>query len=89
MIGLSSRSELVSINHPRMSDWQKTVHQSVDTLDKLRAYVALRFGEEVAEREIDVEALAPAFENFQMRITPAALDLIQEPGDPIWRRTPA
>ena len=86
MIGLSSQSELVSINHPRMSDWQKTVHQSVDSLDKLKAYVADRFGADVAEREIDVEALAPAFENFQMRITPAALDLIQEPGDAIWNQ---
>jgi lysine 2,3-aminomutase len=69
-----------------MSDWQKTVHQSVDSLDKLKAYVAQRFGPEVAEREIDVEALRPAFENFQMRITPAALDLINEPGDPMWNQ---
>jgi lysine 2,3-aminomutase len=69
-----------------MSDWQKTLHQSVDSLDKLKAYVAERFGEEVAEREIDVAALEPAFENFQMRITPAALDLIQEPGDPMWNQ---
>jgi len=69
-----------------MSDWQKTVHQSVDTLDKLKAYVTERFGADVAEREIDVEALKPAFENFQMRITPAALDLIQEPGDAIWNQ---
>src|SRR5688572_2498917 len=67
-----------------MSDWQKTVHQSVDSLEKLRAYVATRFGEEVAEREIDVDALQPAFDNFQMRITPAALDLIKEPGDAFW-----
>jgi lysine 2,3-aminomutase len=86
MIGSSSRSELVSINLPRMSDWQKTVHQSVDSLDKLKAYVTERFGAEVAEREIDVEALKPAFENFQMRITPAALDLIQEPGDAMWNQ---
>lgn len=86
MIGLSSQSELVSINHPRMSDWQKTLHQSVDSLDKLKAYVADRFGADVAEREIDVEALTPAFENFQMRITPAALDLIQEPGDSMWNQ---
>jgi lysine 2,3-aminomutase len=69
-----------------MSDWQKTVHQSVDTLDKLKAYVAGRFGAEVAEREIDVEALQPAFDNFQMRITPAALDLIKEPGDAMWNQ---
>ena len=69
-----------------MSDWQKTVHQSVDSLAKLHAYVAQRFGQEVADREIDVTGLQPAFDNFQMRITPAALDLIQEPGDPIWNQ---
>ena len=34
-----------------MSDWQKTLHQSVDSLDKLKAYVTDRFGAEVAERE--------------------------------------
>ena len=69
-----------------MSDWQKTLHQSVDSLEKLKAYVAERFGTEVAEREIDVDALQPAFDNFQMRITPAALDLINEPGDPMWNQ---
>ena len=45
-----------------MSDWQKILHESVDTLDKL----AEKFGRDV----IDVEALQPAFDNFQMRITP-------------------
>lgn len=69
-----------------MSDWQKTLHQSVDSLDKLKAYVTERFGADVAEREIDVAALQPAFDNFQMRITPAALDLIKEPGDPMWNQ---
>jgi lysine 2,3-aminomutase len=69
-----------------MSDWQKTLHHSIDSLDKLRAYVADRFGADVAEREIDVAALQPAFDNFQMRITPAALDLIKEPGDAIWNQ---
>jgi lysine 2,3-aminomutase len=69
-----------------MSDWQKTLHQSVDTLDKLKAYVAERFGDLAAEREIDIAALKPAFDNFQMRITPAALDLIQEPGDAMWNQ---
>jgi lysine 2,3-aminomutase len=69
-----------------MSDWQKVLHQSVDSLDKLKSYVADRFGPDVAEREIDVTALQPAFDNFQMRITPAALDLIKEPGDPMWNQ---
>src|SRR5579862_9752909 len=61
-----------------MSDWQKVLHQSVDTLDKL----ADKFGHDL----IDVDALRPAFDNFQMRLTPAALDLIKEPGDPMWNQ---
>src|SRR5688572_20722323 len=69
-----------------MSDWQKSLHQSVDSLDKLKAFVTERFGADVAEREIDVDALQPAFDNFQMRITPAALDLIKEPGDSMWNQ---
>jgi lysine 2,3-aminomutase len=61
-----------------MSDWQKVLHQSVDTLEKL----AERFGADA----IDVEALKPAFDNFQMRITPAALEHIKAPGDPMWNQ---
>jgi len=61
-----------------MSDWQKILHESVDTLDKL----ANRFGHDA----IDVEALKPAFDNFQMRITPAALAQIKEVGDPMWNQ---
>ena len=61
-----------------MSDWQKILHESVDTLDKL----AERFGHDV----VDVEALRPAFENFQMRLTPAALGSIKEVGDPMWNQ---
>jgi lysine 2,3-aminomutase len=61
-----------------MSDWQKVLHESVDTLEKL----ADRFGRDV----IDVEALKPAFENFQVRITPAALGQIHAVGDPMWNQ---
>jgi lysine 2,3-aminomutase len=61
-----------------MSDWQKVLHESIDTLDKL----ANRFGHDA----IDVEALKPAFDNFQMRITPAALEQIKEVGDPMWNQ---
>src|SRR5918999_1961563 len=61
-----------------MSDWQKTLRESVDSLEKL----AERFGRDV----IDVEALRPAFENFQVRITPAALEQIKEVGDPMWNQ---
>jgi lysine 2,3-aminomutase len=61
-----------------MSDWQKTLRESVDSLEKL----AEKFGRDV----IDVDALRPAFENFQVRITPAALEQIKEVGDPMWNQ---
>jgi len=61
-----------------MSDWQKILHESVDTLDKL----ANRYGSDV----IDVEGLAPAFDNFQMRLTPNVLNTIKEVGDPMWQQ---
>src|SRR5215217_5271273 len=60
------------------SDWQRIIREeSIATLDKLRE----KFGD-----AIDVEALKPAFDNFQMRITPAALDAIKEVGDPMWQQ---
>src|SRR6476661_1781400 len=62
-----------------MSEWQKILKDdAVATLDKL----AEKFGHDV----IDVEALKPAFDNFQMRITPAALEQIKEVGDPMWNQ---
>jgi lysine 2,3-aminomutase len=61
-----------------MSDWQKVLQQSDDSLEKLAA----RFGSDV----IDVEALRPAFENFQARLTPAALEQITAVGDPMWQQ---
>ncbi|MGH7624585.1 MAG: KamA family radical SAM protein [Gemmatimonadaceae bacterium] len=62
-----------------MSEWQRILkEESIATLDKL----AERFGRDV----IDVDALAPAFDNFQMRITPAALAQIKEVGDPMWNQ---
>lgn len=61
-----------------MSDWQQILHTGVDTLDKL----AERFGPDV----IDVDALNPAFENFQMRLTPNVLSQIKAVGDPIWNQ---
>jgi lysine 2,3-aminomutase len=70
-----------------MSDWQKSLRDdSISTLEQLRAYVAERFGEDAAEREIDVEALQPAFDNFQMRITRDSLDQIQSVGDANWQQ---
>src|SRR3982074_2993716 len=63
----------------RMSDWQQIMKdQSIASLEKL----ADKFGNTV----IAVEALKPAFDNFQMRITPAALDQIKEVGDPMWQQ---
>jgi lysine 2,3-aminomutase len=61
-----------------MSEWQKILRESVDSLEKL----AQRYGDDV----IDVEALEPAFDNFQMRLTPAALEQIKEVGDAMWRQ---
>ncbi|HEX6536013.1 MAG TPA: KamA family radical SAM protein [Gemmatimonadaceae bacterium] len=62
-----------------MTEWQRILKEdSIATLEKL----AERFGRDV----IDVEALQPAFDNFQMRITPAALEQIQEVGDPMWNQ---
>lgn len=62
-----------------MSDWQQIIKdQSIASLEKL----ADKFGHDV----IDVEALKPAFDNFQMRITPAALEQIKEVGDPMWNQ---
>ena len=70
-----------------MSDWQKSLRDdSISTLEDLRAYVAGRFGEEAAQREIDVEALQPAFDNFQMRITRESLEQIQAVGDANWQQ---
>ncbi len=62
-----------------MSEWQKILKEdAIASLDRL----AEKFGSDV----IDVEALKPAFENFQMRITPAALEQIKEVGDPMWNQ---
>ncbi len=70
-----------------MSDWQKILRdESISTLEELKAYVAERFGEDTAEREIDVAALAPAFDNFQMRITRESLSQITEVGDANWNQ---
>ena len=62
-----------------MSDWQTRLRTgSIDSLEAL----AEKFGHD----QIDVEALRPAFDNFQVRLTAEVIDLIQEPGDPIWNQ---
>ena len=62
-----------------MSECQRILKEdSIATLEQL----AVRFGRDA----IDVEALKPAFDNFQMRITPAALEQITAVGDPMWNQ---
>jgi len=45
--------------------------------------LAARFG---AEHVGDIARLRQAAENFEFRISPAMVDLIKSPGDPIWRQ---
>jgi lysine 2,3-aminomutase len=63
-----------------MSTWQELLKQrSIASLDAL----AERFG---AEHVQQIERLRQAAENFEFRISPAMVDLIREPGDPIWQQ---
>lgn len=63
-----------------MADWQKLLRErSISTLQQL----VERFG---PEHFPDLERLQQAVDNFELRISPAMVDLIQEPGDPIWRQ---
>jgi lysine 2,3-aminomutase len=61
-----------------MDHWQQILKQSVTTVEEL----VERFGEE----NVDTLEVARAVETFNLRITPAALSLIKEPGDPIWNQ---
>jgi lysine 2,3-aminomutase len=63
-----------------MSTWQELLKQrSIASLDAL----AERFG---ADRFPEIDRLRQAVDNFEFRISPAMVDLIQEPGDPIWQQ---
>jgi len=63
-----------------MSSWQEVLKQrSIASLDAL----AERFG---AEQVPEVERLKQAVDNFEFRISPPMVDLIKEPGDPIWQQ---
>ncbi|MEO8448282.1 MAG: KamA family radical SAM protein [Gemmatimonadota bacterium] len=63
-----------------MSTWQEILKEkSIASLDAL----AERFG---AEHVGQIERLKQAVDNFEFRISPAMVDLIKEPGDPIWRQ---
>lgn len=67
-----------------MENWQQILKQSLTSVDEL----VERFGEE----NIDRAEVGKAIEAFNLRITPAALDLIKRPGDPMWNQyvpTPA
>jgi len=60
--------------------WQELLRKrSIASLDAL----AERFG---ASHLPEIERLKQAAENFEFRISPAMVDLIREPGDPIWRQ---
>src|SRR2546426_11040916 len=63
-----------------MSTWQELLKQrSISSLEALAA----RFG---AEHVAEIERLKLAAENFEFRISPAMVDLIRAPNDPIWRQ---
>ncbi|HWC74259.1 MAG TPA: KamA family radical SAM protein [Gemmatimonadales bacterium] len=61
-----------------MESWQELLRKrSIASL----AALAERFG---TEHLGEIERLRQAAENFEFRISPAMVDLIHEPGDPIW-----
>src|SRR3954467_5822491 len=63
-----------------METWQEVLKQnSIRSLDLLAA----KFG---PEHFPDLDRLRQAAENFEFRISPAMVDLIKSPDDPIWRQ---
>ena len=63
-----------------METWQELLRKrGIASLEAL----AERFG---PEHVGDIERLKEAARNFEFRISPAMVDLIREPGDPIWRQ---
>jgi lysine 2,3-aminomutase len=63
-----------------MAEWQRVLHER--GLSTLRQLVE-KFG---AQHFPDLERLQQAVDNFEFRISPPMVDLIKEPGDPIWRQ---
>ena len=61
-----------------MDNWQQVLKRSLTTVDEL----VERFGED----NIDRAEVERAVKSFNLRITPAALSLIERPGDPIWNQ---
>lgn len=63
-----------------MAEWQRLLRErSIASLEQL----VERFG---PEHFPDLDRLQQAVDNFEFRISPAMVDLIREPGDPIWRQ---
>ncbi|HEY6783947.1 MAG TPA: KamA family radical SAM protein [Gemmatimonadales bacterium] len=63
-----------------MESWQELLRKkSIASLEVLAA----RFG---AEHFPELDLLRQAAENFEFRISPAMVDLIKSPDDPIWRQ---
>ena len=63
-----------------MAEWQRILKErSLSTLQQL----VDKFG---PEHFPDLGRLQHAADNFEFRISPAMVDLIKEPGDPIWRQ---
>src|SRR2546427_75009 len=63
-----------------MDSWQQLLRKrSIASLDALAA----KFG---PEHFPEIERLRQAAENFEFRIAPAMVDLIESPEDPIWRQ---
>ena len=63
-----------------MAEWQKLLHER--TVRSVKQLVD-RFG---PEHFPEPERLQEAIDKFELRISPAMLDLIEEPGDPIWKQ---
>ena len=61
-----------------MTNWQQALKESITTVDQLAEW----FGEE----HIDREAVQQAIDQFNLRITPAALETIRAVGDAFWRQ---
>jgi lysine 2,3-aminomutase len=58
-----------------METWQALIQNSITTLDDLQEHI-----------NCDTTALGEVIANFPMRINPCFLNLIQYPGDPIWKQ---
>jgi lysine 2,3-aminomutase len=63
-----------------MAEWQRLLRDR--GLHSLQQLVD-KFG---SEHFPDLQRLQQAVDNFEFRISPAMVDLIKEPGDPIWRQ---